>query len=414
MSRKEAPRPVDDGLLRAAFDALPEGICVADASGRMVYMNDAGAAIVGKGVVDEPPRAWANEYGIYREDGVTPLPPDEVPLVQALAGREVRDIVVTVRNERVHLTHVRVSGVALRNPDGELRGAVVVFRDDSHRKRAEDALFDAKTSLEERIEERTRELQRAEALSIRKERLAVLGQLAGGVAHQIRNPLAAIKNASYVLERVLPRAGVQLPPLETVSVRRSSPLFGDRSEVTLTPEQQVAQSLVVIHEEVRRANDIISGLLDYARIRAPVRQTISSRDLVTPVLESAELPPNVFVAGAVGVASVTVDPSQVQEALRVLVRNAIDAMPEGGTLTVSDELDEANAWVTIRVDDTGAGVPADVSAHLFEPLLTTKPMGLGLGLVTARTLVEAQGGQLALVARPGPGARFEMRLPRAQ
>lgn len=414
MSRKDVPRTTDDEILRAALDALPEGVCIAAPDGRMIYMNSAGAAIAGRGVAEGPPEAWAEEYGIYGPDGATPLATDELPLVRALHGQPVQDAVIVVRNKSVQDAHVRISGVTLRAADGSVRGAVVVFRDESDKRRAEEELAHAKNALEQRIEERTRELQRAEALSVRKERLAVLGQLAGGVAHQIRNPLAAIKNAGYVLERILPLAGVKLPPLDSVNVRRSSPIFGDRGDVKLSPEQQVAQSLVVIHEEVRRANDIISGLLDYARIRAPVRQTISTRDLVTPVLESAELPENVFVAGAIGLATVSVDPSQVQEALRVLVRNATDAMPDGGTLTVSDE-DDGSAWVTIRVDDTGVGVPADVAQRLFEPLLTTKPMGLGLGLVTARTLVEAQGGQLALVTRPGtgPGASFEMRLPRA-
>src|SRR5262249_14719075 len=124
---------------------------------------------------------------------------------------------------------------------GKVIGTTGLARDITERRRAEEHMRSAKDELEMRVQERTAELAQAQENLVRQERLAVLGQLAGGVAHQIRNPLAAIMNASYVLKRHL------------------SP----------DQHQNVEDAIRIIHDEVRHANIIITGLLDYARVRAP-------------------------------------------------------------------------------------------------------------------------------------------------
>lgn len=225
--------------------------------------------------------------------------------------------------------------------------------------------------------------QRAEESLVRKERLATLGQLAGGVAHQIRNPLGAIMNATYVLKR-------HLGPGQHANVE---------------------DALRIIHDEVRHANVIITGLLDYARVRAPDRQPTSLAQLVERVLASETIPPHIRVERVIdGVRQLEVDGDQLHGALYNLVRNSVEAMPQGGTLRV--ELHEEPDEVVIAVVDTGPGISPHRRAHLFEPLQSTKPMGIGLGLVTARTFVEAHGGRIVCADLPR-GARFEIRLPTA-
>jgi signal transduction histidine kinase len=264
---------------------------------------------------------------------------------------------------------------------GEVIGTTGIARDVTERKRAERALRISNDELERRVAARSAELAEAQESLVRKERLAVLGQLAGGVAHQIRNPLAAIMNATYVLRR------------------------------HLAPEQHpnVADALRIIHDEVRHANVIITGLLDYARVRSPDRHPAALVELVERVLATEELPAGIRVARVLEeVPLLEIDADQLQGALVNLVRNAAEAMPDGGTLRV--EVRAEGEQVLVVVEDDGAGISPQVRDHLFEPLHSTKAMGVGLGLVTARTCVEAHGGRITQVDVPR-GARFEIRLP---
>jgi PAS domain S-box-containing protein len=396
--------------LHAILDNLPDMAWLKDRDGHFVAVNEplvrasglADRDIVGRTDLDVWPRELAERYRA-----------DDREVMLARSTKRVEEPFVAADGT---VTTIETIKTAIVDDKGDVIGTTGMARDITERKRVEEELRDAKLQLERRIDQRTRELERAQELSVRKERLAVLGQLAGGVAHQIRNPLAAMKNASYVLERSLALVGAVLPPVdESVPRRRtsSSPSLGERGPdgvLRLSPEQQVAQSLAIIHEEIRRANDIISGLLDYARIRAPVRQIVAAREIVRQALSLGEVPERIEVRTEIGDSKLAVDPGQVSEALQVLLRNAVDAMPHAGTLTLTSQDDAA--FVILGVEDTGAGVPNEVADRLFEPLLTTKPMGLGLGLVTARTLVEAQGGQLSFVPGQKRGARFEMRLPR--
>ncbi len=238
--------------------------------------------------------------------------------------------------------------------------------------------------MTEQLRHRTRELADAQQVLLRHERLAVLGQLAGGVAHQIRNPLGAIMNAASILGRHL---GSGAHP-------------------------DAAESLRVIGEEIRHANVIITGLLDFARVHTPKRQPTAMSDVIDRVLGSQPLPDSIRVQRAIGeVPRLSVDADLIQSALWNVVRNAVEAMPQGGTLGIQVGL--ADGEVVTAVTDTGPGISAAVRDHLFEPLHTTKPMGVGLGLLTARNFVEAHGGHLLSVDVPA-GARFEIRLPLAR
>lgn len=235
----------------------------------------------------------------------------------------------------------------------------------------------------EDAERRSAELAAAHESLLAKDRLATLGQLAGGVAHQIRNPLAIIQNATSLLERNLPA----------------------------TQHPEVASSIGIIREEIRRADRIVTALLDYARLKRPTPKAVSLVELIDRVLAFESIPENVTVERKVtpDLPLMHVDEDQLHDAILNLVRNAVEAMPEGGTLTI--ELGHCDETVVIAVADTGVGIPPAVEARLFEPLHSTKPTGVGLGLVTARTFVNAHGGQIALVPRSA-GACFEIRLPR--
>jgi PAS domain S-box-containing protein len=282
--------------------------------------------------------------------------------------------------------------VPVRAATGEITHLLGIISDITHTKAVEEDLRLSTEELERRVAERTNALALAHEDLARKERLAVLGRLAGGVAHQIRNPLAALKNAAYVLDRRF---------RELVSTPSSDAGASD-----------IVRSLEVIHDEVRRANQIITDLLDYARVRVPIRKSTSITAVLEQALGGQIVPPEITIVRELpDLPSIAVDAGQLQGAVFNVLRNAIEAMPDGGTLTIATAL--RGDAIVVTITDTGGGIPREVRARLFEPLITTKPLGLGLGLVTARTLIEGQGGTIECVASDERGARFELTIPRA-
>ena len=175
-------------------------------------------------------------------------------------------------------------------------------------------------------------------------------------------------------------------------------------------DDEQAEVLGMIDEEVARADRTISALLDYARVRPPQARRVTMVDLVEEVLDQELVPESIELSiVASPTLEATIDSAQVQIALGNVVRNAVEAMPDGGRLSVKVLLVDDRVEVTVR--DTGDGVLPDVVARLFEPLVTTKVDGSGLGLCTARNLIENQGGRIGYRPAKSGGACFVVELP---
>ncbi|MDF2692108.1 MAG: periplasmic sensor signal transduction histidine kinase [Labilithrix sp.] len=362
---------------KAILDNIADMAWLKDENGCFLLVNQplasaAGRAspedVVGLTDIDLWPRELAEGYRA-----------DDTEIMRTRLQKRVEEPFVDATGRRRWIETVKTCIV---DDKGKVIGTTGISRDITERKRAEEDMRSTKDELERRVLERTAELAEAQENLVRQERLAILGQLAGGVAHQIRNPLAAIMNATYVLKRHL------------------SP----------DQHQNVEDAIRIIHDEVRHANIIITGLLDYARVRTPDRHPASIVDLLDRILAADWIPSNIRIVRQLPETNTVVsevDSDQLQGAIANLVRNAIDAMPDGGELSMKLEV---KGEIVITVSDTGSGISPQVRAHLFEPLHSTKPMGIGLGLVTARRFVEAHGGHIACVDVPR-GARFEIRLP---
>jgi two-component system sensor histidine kinase HydH len=233
------------------------------------------------------------------------------------------------------------------------------------------------------IEQVVQKLQQREREVLRAEQLAALGQLAAGVAHEIRNPLTSIKMLVQTLREDLETRGA-------------------------------AEDLQIIEIEIRRMERCLQTFLDYAR---PPKPDFRPLDLAQPIGRTLALvggrarkqhvtidytpPANPIV--------VTADSEQIQQLFVNLTLNALDAMPRGGGLAISYR--RLTGDVEVSVCDTGPGIALQVLPVLFKPFTSTKETGLGLGLVTSRRIAEAHGGSLVAQNRPDGGACFTLRLP---
>ncbi len=236
-----------------------------------------------------------------------------------------------------------------------------------------------------RVEEVVGRLQRQQRELLRTEQLAAVGQLAAGVAHDVRNPLTGIK--------MLVEAALR----------------------TTNPTPLNGEDLRVIHEEIDRLEQTVQGFLDFARLPAPRRQPLDLRDVVARARDltraraeqqrvqvEVSVPPAPVPADA--------DAGQLTTVLVNLVLNALDAMQQGGKLSVEVSAGR-NGEVELAVADSGPGIAPAFAERLFTPFATTKPTGTGLGLSISRRIVEEHGGTVSADNRPEGGARFVVRLP---
>jgi signal transduction histidine kinase len=231
-------------------------------------------------------------------------------------------------------------------------------------------------------------IQRARSELVQAERLATIGKMAAHVTHEIRNPLSSI--------------GLNVELLE--------------EEVALTGDKEPMQLVQAIKSEVDRLSRIAEQYLSVARRPRPRLERERVDDLVRelcafvrPELDRAGVESR--VESDADLPEVELDESQLRQALLNLIRNAREAMPKGGELSI--EVARVEEGVEIRVDDTGAGVPDDVRASIFDPFFTTKQRGTGLGLAVTREIVEAHHGSIHCEPRPERGTRFRIVLPAA-
>jgi two-component system sensor histidine kinase HydH len=216
----------------------------------------------------------------------------------------------------------------------------------------------------------------------RKDRLAAIGQLTAGIAHEIRNPLAAIEGFSELLIRRIQddRARVLLDEI-VQEVRHLNRIVGDF--LTFAREPQ-------LHFEPTDVGALIDGTLSLLLSTHPQAITLKW------TLPSQRSP-------------VVLDPNEFRRAFVNIVRNALEAMSSGGTLEVTAEL--AEDWLTVTVRDSGSGIPEHVRERIFTPFFTTKDQGTGLGLAIAHKIVEGHHGVIEVDTAPGTGAAFTIRIP---
>ncbi|MDY6958130.1 MAG: PAS domain S-box protein [Halobacteriota archaeon] len=298
-------------------------------------------------------------------------------------GKEIKDEEIVIHSKKGKKYTVLLSATAVKDKYGKILNFVSVQKDITERKRAEEELKLHRDHLEDLVRERTKELEEVQEALIRKERLAVLGQLAGGVGHELRNPLGVISNAVYYLKTTL-----------------------------ASGDETTKEYLDIISKMTLKMNKIISDLLGLSRVRPGDREEITIADLVDKALENDYPPKNLEASARIssGLPAAFVDPEQITSVLSNILNNAYQAMPDGGKLSINANA-LGNDRLAISISDTGCGISGGKIEKIFEPLYTTKGSGIGLGLSVSKNLAEINGGRIEVKSNEDKGCTFTLILP---
>ncbi len=217
---------------------------------------------------------------------------------------------------------------------------------------------------------------------IQKEKLAAIGTLIGSIGHELRNPLGVINNSVYFLNHKIK----------------------DKDE-------KVSKHLNILQIEVNKANKFISDLLDFIRTGTPTLEEGSINQAIENVVDEIIIPENIILERNLDVKlpKINFDFSQIKQVFHNLILNAIQAMPEGGILEIKTLRRED--FVEIRIKDSGIGISEENLDKIFNPLFTTKVIGIGLGLTIVKDIIEKHSGTVEVMSNVGEGTIFTLKLP---
>ncbi|MFZ5861619.1 MAG: ATP-binding protein [Nitrospirota bacterium] len=343
--RADRHRGYSDFLLRS----MTTGVIGVDFAGRLTSVNPAALDILDLSI---------EETGAALDAVLEPDHPIMRILDETLAGQPAQarqELHIQTRTGRSKWVGVHTA--PLHDLDGMLIGASALLTD-----------VTAVRKLQDEIR--------------RKDRLAAIGQLSAGIAHEIRNPLAAIEGFSELLARRVPDEGARVLLDEIV-------------------------------QEVRHLNRIVSDFLTFARepqLHCEPTDVGQLVDGTLSLLLSTHAKP-ITLAGNLPqhLPPVALDPNEFRRVLVNILRNALEAMPDGGTLHVSADL--SDEWLTVTIRDSGPGIPEHVKEQIFTPFFTTKDEGTGLGLAIAHKIIEGHRGIIDVESTPGVGSAFTIRIP---
>jgi PAS domain S-box-containing protein len=370
-------------FLETLFNAIEDGVLVVDEAGRILYFNQAVTRLLG---------LQPNVEGQPITDFIPDLEWQNILQFDHAGGQGV------VRHEfEIHYPRPRFLRLYAAPLDGEAGGSAGVAL----------ILHDATEARQKTIE------------AIESERIQALTLLAASVAHEIGNPLNALHIHLQLMERELKKLNTlardELHGRGGAALRSRA-----RSQViAVEPEPadivaRLEQYLAVARGEINRLDYIITQFLQAIRPTAPQLKPASLNDVVQKTL--ALLQPELDNRGlslktrlARQLPATPIDPEQIQQVLVNLIKNALQAMTKGGTLTLQTGEGADGVWVS--VGDTGGGIPQEQINRIFEPFYTTKKKGSGLGLMIVQRIVRAHGGRIELESQVGRGTTFRIWLP---
>lgn len=367
LKRMEQELVEERTLLRTLIDHLPDAIYVKDIEGHFIVVNSAAAQHLGVKSVDEA--VGKTDFDFFPAEAATEYDTDERLLLQSdqpLLNHEENTINQTTGNTQVLL----VTKVPLRNSQGNVIGLVGVNRDIS-------------------------EVKQMQAQILASQKLADLGTLAAGVAHEINSPLQVITGTSESL----------LARLQHESLDRA----------------YLERKLSIIQRNSWRCAEIVRALGTYGRATTEKIELYDLNMLIKDTLLLIEHQlkswDNISIKTHLtsNLPAFACDRNKISQILINLLTNARDAMPQGGEITLHTGYDPGLERVTLQVTDTGSGIPEEIQAKIFDPFFTTKPLGqgTGLGLSIVAGIIQAHSGEIKVDSKSGQGTTFNLSFPQA-
>jgi signal transduction histidine kinase len=263
----------------------------------------------------------------------------------------------------------------------DLSGKII----DSARARVLQQLKEYSKHLEEKVKERTRELRGVQRQLLKSERLAAIGELAGMVGHDLRNPLTSIAGATYYLRKN----------------------YGTKMD------RKGKEMLEIVEKDIECSNKIINDLLEYSEeIKLQVSET-NPKQILKEALSLVPVPNDIQVVSDIqSRPRINVDVERMQRAFINIIKNAFDAMPDGGRLTITSK--EATNGVMFTFSDTGVGMSKKTLRKIWTPLFTTKAKGMGFGLPICKRILEAHRGKISVESEVDKGTTFTLTIPTKQ
>ena len=367
-------------LYRSLLDSSPDAVVVYDMAGNAQYVNDSFVGIFG----------WTLDE--VKNKRIPFVPESHREATMEMIDRVVGDGFAcsgfeTKRHTKDGRTlDISLSASRYHDHEGAPAGMLVILSDITERKRAEAELEEYRNHLEDLVNERTHQLKAAQEELVRKERLAILGQLTATVSHEIRNPLGTIRTSVFSI-----RDGIE------------------RNEMGM-----VERALQLAERNILRCDGIIEELLDFSRVKElnPMPTDIDS--WMMEILFEIPLPSEIKCIPSLNTGiKVPIDRERLRRAIINVVTNAVQAAQDERSrqkeISVVSEV--AGNRLEIRVKDAGPGISDDVLDKIFEPLFSTKGFGVGLGLPIVKNIMEQHGGGVDIRTESGKGTTVTLWLP---
>jgi len=302
---------------------------------------------------------------------------------RTLAGEYMESVEIPVLHKDGTVRTVLWNSANIFDPSGrDIIATIAQGQDITERKQMLQRLEEYSQQLERMVEQRTKQLRGTQEQLVKAERLATIGQVAAMVGHDLRNPLTGISGAAYYL----------------------------RIKLGANPEKKMLEMLEIIEKDIQYSNKIITDLMDYSREMELELTETTPKSIIAESISLAQIPEKVQLADStLNEPRIKMDIDKMKRVFANFIKNAVEAMPQGGKLAISSRVSGNDVEFTFI--DTGVGMAKEVSEKIWTPLFTTKAKGMGLGLAICKRIVEAHQGKISVESIVGEGTTFTITIP---